>query len=243
MRSDMSKVIVERPRAYRGHRGRSSPGMPNRTRIRSEDRSGFEAMGRGYREKSLNENLAPLLRWMQAQVGRPWNDVFRELSAHIRVRSTVQKHVLDHVRQMVAETTVANEHGVRCSLQNGLAPLRGWSKRGALYVHDGILRRAPWRDRGTMRFRQVSANEYLMRSLGIGYSLVLDKRPALETHPRIIDAYTGEQLGTHAHSSAIWGMPPPWDVRTHYAGSKRVLSKAELRYTMGTSGASREVRP
>jgi hypothetical protein len=248
MRSDMSKVIVERPRAYRGHRGRSSPRMPNRTRICALERGNVEAMGRGYAEKSLNENLAPLLRWMHAQVGRRWNEVFSELSKHIRMRSTVQKHVLDHVRQMVAEYTQLNEHGVHCSTWGGLAPLRGWSKRGALYVERGILRCAPFADLGTLRFRKVSDTVFLMRSLGIWYRLTLAESPATETHPQRIDAYTGEQLGSRAHSQRMWQQPPPWasrrwDARRTYATTKQQLTKSELRYYMSVRGASQEVKP
>jgi hypothetical protein len=98
MRSDMSRVIVERPRRggiYR--RGRDLPldEQPFREGMR---RRHFE---RG-QAKELNENLAPLRRYLECQVGRPWNKVYAEIAAHLRADNAVQQHVRDHIRDFVA---------------------------------------------------------------------------------------------------------------------------------------------
>ncbi len=62
-------------------------------------------MRRGVREKGgskrLNENLSPLRRYLEKQVGRPWNKVYSEISAVLRADSTVQKHVRDHLWDFV----------------------------------------------------------------------------------------------------------------------------------------------
>lgn len=106
MRSDMSKVIVERPRlrfplkngsAYpRGH-------LENMWAPHLEEAPRIESMGGRYAKKWLNENLRPLVRFLHSCVGRPWDDVYSEIAARISCRSAVQKHVLDHLREYVVE--------------------------------------------------------------------------------------------------------------------------------------------
>ncbi len=105
MRKDMSKLIVERPR-----RGRAVAGLkPGRTRVVADD-DGEPVRARGAREpkgplrktKMRNENLAPLKRYLAANVGRPWNKVFSEISENLKPTSTVQQHVRDHLQDFVA---------------------------------------------------------------------------------------------------------------------------------------------
>jgi hypothetical protein len=75
-------------------------------RLHPEESPRIEAMSRGRGTKRLNENLAPLLRFLRRSVGRPWNAVHSEICAQISANSAVQKHVLDHVRQMVETNAV-----------------------------------------------------------------------------------------------------------------------------------------
>jgi hypothetical protein len=42
-----------------------------------------------------------LKRYLARQVGRPWNKVYAEICANLRVDSTVQQHVRDHLRDFV----------------------------------------------------------------------------------------------------------------------------------------------
>lgn len=97
MRGDMAKVIVERPRLNRHCRkGR---------RVALEDMPFQIGMIRDRREhdghKQLNENRAPLRRFLHKQVGRRWDNVYSEIAANLRVTSTVQQHVRDHVEDFV----------------------------------------------------------------------------------------------------------------------------------------------
>jgi hypothetical protein len=93
MREDMFKVIVERPRWGRRNAGK--------LRMPRDDR-GYLSFARSGKSKGLNENLNPLVRFIRGKVGRPWNQVHAEISAHLNVRSAVQKHVLDHLSDIVA---------------------------------------------------------------------------------------------------------------------------------------------
>jgi hypothetical protein len=109
MRSDMAKVIVERPRF--GSRMRGGPRKGHR---RQEQRLGVDALPKregmkqtyGHDTKSLNEHLGPLGRYIESQVGRPWDKVFAEICAHIDRNSAVQDHVRDHVFDFVTTDVI-----------------------------------------------------------------------------------------------------------------------------------------
>ena len=103
MRSDMFEVIIERPRIG-GKWGR--PKGRRAERLRQQEGPTREPMSRGRGSKCLNENLAPLRRFLQSRVGRPWDAVLSEICALLNVKSAVQAHVLVHVKQMVEENTV-----------------------------------------------------------------------------------------------------------------------------------------
>jgi hypothetical protein len=123
MRSDMARVIVERPRipAFKVRKGRDLP---------LEDMPFRKGMRRGHAErgdvKELNENLAPLRRYLEKQVGRRWDKIYAEISARLRVSNAVQQHVRDHLRDFVAVTPRRINGGWR-TRQTGL-----WYQ--ALYV-------------------------------------------------------------------------------------------------------------
>ncbi|MGE3303816.1 MAG: hypothetical protein AB7M12_11965 [Hyphomonadaceae bacterium] len=140
----MAKVIVERPRLgskARARPGRDAPlldddGEP--LRVRAPKRT------RQQKTKRLNENLAPLRRFLAAQAGRPWRKVYSEISEHLKPTSTVQQHVRDHVGDIVAlhcrmragEVWVATDW-------SGEHPLARDTRK--LYVHPrtGLLLRNP----------------------------------------------------------------------------------------------------
>lgn len=115
MRPDMAKVIVERPRCHAGAKG-TPKGLRRRThRLFDEGlprQEGIKRRSGG--TKLLNEHLGPLRRYLDAQVGRPWDKVFSEICTHIDRRSAVQDHVRDHVGQYVT-THVLLIDGVPCS--------------------------------------------------------------------------------------------------------------------------------
>lgn len=145
MRRDMFEVIIERPRL--GHRGMKRKGRRDERTERAFDRAPKRlGMGREGKTKQLNENLAPLRRFLASRVGRPWSRVRSEMSAVLSMASAVQKHVMDHVRQMVEENPVMID-GVphEPSARGGeLRPLTQWRRFGQFYVcpRTGLLRRA-----------------------------------------------------------------------------------------------------
>jgi len=139
MRDDMDKVIVERPRRGGGVQG------DGRNWRNSRERGSHLGMQRGYSHpKWLNENLAPLKRWLHKQVHRPWDKVFAELCSGIDRRSTVQAHIFQHIDQFVARDAVMRDGEVWVSAswwgRGGRASL-GDAAHVELFVHpvSGIL--------------------------------------------------------------------------------------------------------
>jgi len=104
MRRDMARVLVGRPR--RGMRLRIKRRKLHQGQLRwPENTLRREPMSRGRGTKCLNENLAPLERYLRSQLGRPWDKVYSELSQRLRPTSAVQQHVRDHLADFVAVRT------------------------------------------------------------------------------------------------------------------------------------------
>lgn len=152
MRPDMPKKLVERPRW--GH------DLRNHDVVRGRTRGGARGLGwqdsapakRGKMKprhgwkKCLNENLKPLVRFLQRRVGRRWDDVYSEIRAGLRLESPIQLHVMEHL-WMYVERHVELRDGEVWALGDYPAwrsPLI--SRRGdRFYVdpRDGRLREAP----------------------------------------------------------------------------------------------------
>lgn len=109
MRKDMSKVIVERPRLGGKHvrKGRAIQDLD----LMTSHEGMRDPYLKGYNYKELNENLAPLLRFLKSRVGQNWDQVWSEISQNIRATSAVQQHVRDHVTDFVETKTRVDEHG------------------------------------------------------------------------------------------------------------------------------------
>ena len=155
MRDDMAKVIVERPRVggEKVTKGRTPHDLENLPARKGLRRAVQEAGD----WKELNENLAPLRRYLASQVGRPWDKVWSEICANLRATSTVQQHVRDHVFDFVA---VRNLHV--CDAEIYVTYRWGYTvplarSRYELWVdpRSGILRRNRDRD----RYRKARADQ------------------------------------------------------------------------------------
>lgn len=156
MRSDMAKVIVERPR-FGGSWSKEYPApdwdaQPRRESLRARWRS----------RKGLNENLAPLRRYLRKQVGRPWDDVYSEICANLRVTSTVQQHVRDHVPDFVAFNTTEIDGAVWFQHKHiGLRPLAEGGPELVVCPRSGVLRTNPYWPRARWtQARRAKLNAY-----------------------------------------------------------------------------------
>lgn len=103
MRSDMAKVIVERPRYGSRLSSKKKGYRKYLQKLGVESLPSRESMkGRWHgMDKFFNEHLGPMRRFLRSRVGRPWNKVHQELSENIDLGNVVQKHVMTHVYDYV----------------------------------------------------------------------------------------------------------------------------------------------
>ena len=139
MRGDMPKVIVERARRGAGWRRKGRA-------LRDDDLSLSEAAVKKHDSargmtKNLNENLNPLKRYLDGQVGRPWDKVWSEVCANLKPSNTVQQHVRDHIPDFVAIKTALKDGEVWVHDRLSISPLK--KSYVKLYVDpkSGLLRR------------------------------------------------------------------------------------------------------
>jgi hypothetical protein len=102
MREDMAKIIVERPRTGGSYASRQ-PRFNRWKHLDWDEQPRQIGKLRQWRtRKDLNENLAPLKRFLFSRVGRPWSEVHRELRERINIDSAVQLHIWQHVEDFVS---------------------------------------------------------------------------------------------------------------------------------------------
>jgi len=107
MREDMAKVIVERPRI--GSWVRSINRGAWRQIDWDEQPSGIGKLRQWRNRKVLNENLRSLFRFLNSNVGQPWNDIYSEIRERINMNSAVQFHIWQHVQQYVCQHAYPHE--------------------------------------------------------------------------------------------------------------------------------------
>lgn len=167
MRADMAQVIVERPRFGSRIHGKPKGYRRSVQRLSEDESPRREGMKRRCRggSKTLNEHLGPLRRYLDRQVGRPWDQVFSEICANIDRNSAVQDHVRDHVAGYVARHVILID-GVPC---NGAG---GWNYGKPLHQ----LRYWPW---------YVCPRTGLLRRVKVT-SRKRQRRPEKESPPKFI---------------------------------------------------------
>ncbi|MBA4793650.1 MAG: hypothetical protein H2041_08295 [Phenylobacterium sp.] len=255
MRKDMAKVIVERPRKIDSYRRRGryvdDELLPKAIGLRRH----VQEAG-GY--KMLNENLAPLQRYLSRQVGRPWNKIYAEIAEHLKPTSTVQQHVRDHLKDFVQ---LHPSEDVR---------QYPWSRRPwfqPFYVdrRDGLLKRTDrlaWAKAFAARPSPSKAadvmplddNRELRRLGGLWFEVRLAPLPepeyravtrSVSSHgkppreaslrqlvtPAVHDAVTGAAVcaGPELDEPRAWEAYRKAHTRRLYAVAKRQVSRAELR--------------
>jgi hypothetical protein len=249
----MAKVIVERPR-----RGSEKSARKGRTRVlENEDGEGLRVrapMGKPRPTKYLNENLAPLRRFLQGQVGRPWNKVYAEISEHLKPTNTVQQHVRDHIEDFVAVKTRMEQGEVVVTSRFRGNDLKLSESYHRLYVHPrtGLLcanknwgtwsakRKAADKARKGKRadrMREIDAATQLHRLRDdVWWEVKLAK---IKKHTRRVPDSRGKMAGSifeEPHTDVVLGaglsgMAPEelYGRAGVYAIAKRQLNKADLK--------------
>jgi hypothetical protein len=143
MRPDMDKIIVERPRLGGGRARKGRPAREIEEAPKSIGMMRAAKLKGDY--KTLNENLTPLRRYLEKQIGRPWNKVWSEISAHLKPKSAVQQHVRDHVPDFVGVKSTVLDGEVWVHGRYSVAALKDSHVRLYVDPRSGLLRRNPHR--------------------------------------------------------------------------------------------------
>ncbi len=243
MREDMFKVIVERPRWGRKYAAKSKLRYDKLTDRKHATGRRQVLEHRGY-TKDLNENLAPLKRYLHKQVGRPWSKVYSEISRHLDASSTVKQHVRDHLTDFIlVKVTVDRDGGFIAANHWGrpTSPDQWWAK---LYVdpNDGLIKQTVklcrklglvhYRDklreddkrrakgwRQDHNLRQLTETRCLVKLKGCWFQIDCDQVPT-DAYERVL---RGRDL-VAALSTNGCGDAPAWRII-----AKRQLGKKELR--------------
>lgn len=123
MRSDMKKVVVERPRgqSYVPNRkfGARLPYIPDHDYDEQPKRVGISASYRdyGYSAKWLKDLLGPLTRFLQKNIGQPWDKVYSEVCATLDRREVTGHHLISHLKDEVETNCFMGLNGKVCYLR------------------------------------------------------------------------------------------------------------------------------
>jgi hypothetical protein len=107
MRDDMDRVVIERPRRWDYNK------PADRETIRRNQRDPESAPLREpinvKRQKTPDDLLGPLKKFLTRQVGRPWTSVHSELSRVLPRNSRMNLHVWQHIEAYVQKSSTAYE--------------------------------------------------------------------------------------------------------------------------------------
>jgi hypothetical protein len=249
MRGDMPKVIVERARLGGGIVRR---GRPERDDDLFVSKIGLKRDARrrgGF--KMLNENLNPLKRFLERQVGRPWDKVWAEVCANLKPSNTVQQHVRDHIPDFVAIKTSLKDGEVWVHDRFSLKPLKESFTKLFVDPKSGLLRRnkhfTGWKKINQQRrAADAKARDARMRELAPGRQLhLLDDGAWWEVTLAVVPTAVKEEKTRHGLRRYTYELGVDDAVlraglsklareklyggRGVYAVSKRQLSKKEIR--------------
>lgn len=143
MKKELKRLILRRGRVGKIQDKRHVPSVRGATRRYGQDLEDWpEREGnRVSRRRRQGDDLGPLVRYLETNVGRPWNSVFSEMSQNMRGTGVDAWHLRLHVRGLV------DDAGRWKQSRFGRA-----SEPYGLYVDEhGILRNKPYRYRFTYK--------------------------------------------------------------------------------------------
>jgi hypothetical protein len=220
MRSDMDKVIIERPRKG----PRVKPRRGNRPHV-AEWTGDDDCYAGRYHPKPRttrwsSDLLSPLRRWLSSQVGRPWDKVWSEICSNADLRTTSGRHLREHVAYEVSIGNLRYDEPSRTMLE--FVPWRGYIPVQGLYVHPrhGLLCLQPRRD-DPRYLRQPDPREAAADTLEIGPQHFHLKRAGIwyeaQTHILPANANSGVPFDFY------------WRFEAHVISLKRELNTKALR--------------
>lgn len=260
MRSDFQKLLCE---CYKTGRGSAMTSKQIRSKLknsrsRGEDGDYYSTKVKrkriiGWEHKDFGENLAPLERFINKQVGKKWDDVYSEICKHNSKAGAVGLHIFQHLYGFIEVKVEKRDDGAVYSLPS--AGFRRWFSSeltfGTLYVDpdDNIIKK--YRRNKPKKRQPKPVTEYsvvgsscesIKLDDGIWYLVTLGDvpKPEMRSMPRF-DPKTGEYKIVYEKyyprvKCAMRGSVCYLDARK-YVVSKKQLNKKQLR-DFGVSNAA-----
>lgn len=255
MREDLANLLkhgsrvrsrLRRPKGQKRELQRSAlDELPTRTSI-------SRTWGQQAREKDLR--LSVLRRWLTAQVGRLWNDIYSELTSDNRVGSAYLKYQLKEWLSLMVELEVVIIDGEPyCSSHR--YRISGWG-RADLWVHPetGVLmatQEPRRRYKGPTRtYEQVEIDETsrYARIDGIWYQVTLTEipfSPEEENAPKEVrpfdlafhESVPRRYASDRYPSSSFWRYREAWGGML-YVSAKRQLNSREIKRIVAEQAAA-----
>ena len=153
MRKDMSKILVTTPRIGSWMKNYEVKNQRRSFRDGDYDLPSYSSMKPKTRRtscvrKSLNEYLNPLIRYLNKNIGRPWDNIYSDICKNMDKRTPVQSHIFQHLFEYVELNPIFKEGKPHQVGWGGLDLIYndGWSfyidKKGFLRKSKEI--RPPW---------------------------------------------------------------------------------------------------
>lgn len=130
--------------------------------------------------QGFTDKLAPMYRWMDAQVGRPWDEVRSEVFQNFDTRTTAGRHItFDHLLREVVDTQSGfNEYG---RIVDPAIPKESQGKSNWFYSYNdyyvdqaGIFRKAADRRRRYKGSRAVTEQEYVFAASWLNGRMIME---------------------------------------------------------------------
>lgn len=147
MRADMSRVLITRPR-YKslGCTDKNPDSIKSRRMSKSHDVEFLDSLPRRQKmkpgnfgpyaaRKELNDYLSPLIRFLNANIGRNWDKVYAEIREGISPNSTIQMHILQHVEDFVHKNVTVEYGRVYLTHAHSYQPIRLYHTGWTFYVN------------------------------------------------------------------------------------------------------------
>ncbi len=156
-RKNLSRTVIEGGR-YRGNKwDRRNSHAEERARVKNyiqevtldpENYEEYDVEPIEHVYKGFRDKLGPMYRWLQSQVGRPWNDVRSDVFKSFDIRTTAGRHIVfDH---LLSSVTVGEEPQYRWRSEPD-DPTTSYSDHDYYVDDEGILRKK--RYLGRRRYR------------------------------------------------------------------------------------------
>jgi hypothetical protein len=206
----MNKVVVERPRG-----GSSNPSRKWGKRLayipdcdyEDEPKHISSSRRRQYASpKWFTDVLNPLERFLQKNIGRPWDKVYSELRSGLDVRKVTGLHIFQHLEQMVDLSCFEDEDGRVCSYNRFRWMVYGYLEVEGLYVHPRtrLLQFAPRANRTERR------QQYLQKKEVVGFWIDKTRAYRLLNDIWYVVTYKRVSLPRRPYGKSFVCLPQMW---------------------------------